>query len=295
MKFRIKRALALLLVLGLIASLAGCGSNNKTGNQNEADRSSEQINDAASTDGAADVQTVVFGIRQDLRPNSYVDEDGNPAGQNIEIYQLIDELLPQYEFAYDAVDAEAILLGVDSGKYVGGLANYFWTEEREEKYLFPENNVSAGVLGFVTTADHADLTSYDDVAAQGLTMTPKGASDAVYATILEYNEEHPDSPVNCETTSSPLAVGEAMKQVMEGRYDLVVCLKSNYESVKDEVDPNGELLFIPFTTIKTWVLFGKGQEELVAAVDEAMEVLKENGSLSEISIKYNGEDVYAYD
>ena len=80
-----------------------------------------------------EVTKAVFGIKQDLIPNSYVDENGKPAGQNIEVYEKIDELLPQYEFEYDAVDADSILLGIDSGKYAGGLGNYFWNESRAEK------------------------------------------------------------------------------------------------------------------------------------------------------------------
>ena len=85
-----------------------------------------------------------------------------------------------------------------------------------------------------------------------------------------------------------------MKQVMEGRYDLCVFLKSNYDSVKDEVDPDGDLIFIPFTSIKTWVIFGQGQEELIKAIDGAMQTLEENGTLEEISMKYYGENVYRY-
>lgn len=91
-----------------------------------------------------------------------------------------------------------------------------------------------------------------------------------------------------------LAVGEAMKQVMEGRYDLCVFLKNNYDSVKDEVDPDGDLIFIPFTSIKTWVIFGQGQEELIKAIDGAMQTLEEDGTLEEISMKYYGENVYRY-
>lgn len=295
MKNHINKLLSLGMALTMIATMAGCGSAETTASVDSGTTAStESASSTAAASGTGEVTKVVFGIKQDLIPNSYVDENGKPAGQNIEVYEKIDELLPQYEFEYDAVDADSILLGIDSGKYAGGLGNYFWNESRAEKYLFPEKNISAGVLGFITTKDHEDLTSYDDVAAQELTVAPKVSSDAVYATIQEYNNEHPDKTVKCDTVGEKLAVGEAMKQVMEGRYDLCVFLKNNYDSVKDEVDPNGDLIFIPFTSIKTWVIFGQGQEELIKAIDGAMQTLEENGTLEEISMKYYGENVYRY-
>lgn len=295
MKKNFGKAIAMLLLGCMVYSLSACSSkeNSSTGSS-----SADAETSAASTDettGSVEVTKVTFAIRQDLTPNSYVDEDGNPAGQNIDVAKLVDERLPQYEFEYDAVDADSILLGIDSGKYAGGLANYFWNEDREAKYIFPEKNISAGVLGFITTKAHSDLTSYEDVADQGLVVAPKQASDAVYATILEYNNANPDNPVKCDTVGEKLAVGEAMKQVLEGRYDLAIFLKSNFDAVKDEIDPNDELVFVPFTSIKTWVIYGKDYQGLADAFDEAMQQLEDDGTLAEISEKYYGENIYLYE
>lgn len=246
-----------------------------------------------SSSSGSKVTTVVFGIRQDLTPNSYIDSNGKPTGENVEVMEAVDKLLPQYQFQYDAVDSDSNLVGVESGKYAGSLGNYFKTSEREEKYLFPQANISAGTLGFIVLKKYSGLKSYSDVASKGLTVVPKPASDAVYATILQYNKSNPNNKVKCDTVADKIAVGTACQMVLDGRYDVAVFLKDNYTSVKSTVDPKDQLVFVPFDQIKTWVIFGKNQTELANAYDGAMKKLEANGTLSKISEKYYKENVFS--
>ena len=91
-----------------------------------------------------------------------------------------------------------------------------------------------------------------------------------------------------------IASGEQMKWVKEGRYDGAAMFASEFDELKSTVDADDELYFVPFYAVKTWVLYGKDQTQLAADIDGVMEELKADGTLSEISIKWFGYDIYKY-
>lgn len=292
MKNKILKTIGATAVITLAA--AGCGKAESTDAAGASAEVSETSGDEAETAGdVTEVKKVTIGIRQDLFPTSYIDEDGNPGGYDVEIAKLIDEALPDYEFTYDAVSQDNLLLGLDTGKYAAGFAGYFWNEDRAEKYLFPEENIGGSVVGLVTTKDHADLTGWADIAEQGLTISPLGGTSGIYPIIRSYNEENPDKQVPLEVTEWKTDA-EGYQWVLDGRYDVCAAENTRYESIKAQIDTNDELTYIPVTAIKTWTLFAQGQEDLVEKYDEILKQLKEDGTASKLSEEYFGTDVLQY-
>ena len=238
------------------------------------------------------VTKIIMAINSAQPPASFVNEDGSIGGQNYEVMEAVDELLPQYEFVYEPGDQDALLLGLDAGKYAAAVGNFWFSEEREQKYLFPEYPIAGGISGLVINRKNEDkVQSLDDFAKAGLEMTPVESSGVVFDIVSKYNEEHPDTPLKFEIGEG-FAAGEWMRWVLEGRYGGASMFSSEYEELKKVLDPNDELYYIPFHAVKTWVLYGKDQTELAADVDGAMKELLESGKLSEISIKWFGSDVY---
>lgn len=278
--------------------LAGCGSSQaasapaaepaKTEAAPAADEA--KVEEAAPAD---EVKKVVIGIRQDLTPTSYIDENGNPAGYDVEIAKLIDEALPDYEFTYEAVSQDNLLLGLDTGKYAAGFAGYFWNEDRAAKYLFPEENIGASLSGFVTKKAHSDLKGYEDVYDQGLVLTPLAGTSGHYGIIQEYNETHPDKQVNLEVTEWKTDA-EGYQWVLDDRYDICVAEITRYKAIKEQIDKDDELVYIPVNAIKTWTLFAQGQEDLVEKYDVAIKKLKDEGKLAELSVQFFEENVFDY-
>lgn len=95
-----------LALVGLTAILAfgatACGSStaNSTSSTTASSSTAESAagsSDAADTSAdsasAGKVQKVLIGIRQDLYPTSYINEQGEPAGYDIDVIKKIDELL----------------------------------------------------------------------------------------------------------------------------------------------------------------------------------------------------------
>ena len=55
-----------------------------------------------------------------------------------------------------------------------------------------------------------------------------------------------------------------------------------------------ELAYVPYEGIPTWPLFNINNQELADAYDEAIEQLKENGTLEELSQQYFGYSLFDY-
>jgi L-cystine transport system substrate-binding protein len=51
---------------------------------------------------------------------------------------------------------------------------------------------------------------------------------------------------------------------------------------------------VPYRAIPTYPLFNKNDQALADAYDEAVEQLRKDGVISELSQKYFGEDIFKY-
>ena len=295
-KLFFKRAAALTLALLLaVPTLTACG-----GSGSEKEATDTQADTPADTSAEKSPTVVKVGFNAIQVPACYVDENGNLAGDNYEVMNLVDELLEDYVFEYEPVQADVILAGLDAGTYAFGISNFFYNDERAEKYLFPEYPVSAGLRGLILPTrlkDNFTPGTNDEIlgqfAAQGLTMIPVQPGNSADALFTAYNETH-DPKIKFDVAEQT-DVATSIRYIATGRYDGSQFLKSNYTAVNEEVDPAGDTFFLGFNdgAFATWVLFAKDQTELAAAVDGAVKQLFEDGTMAAISKKYYGENVYA--
>lgn len=119
-----------------ISILAACG--------NDTDKSA-----ASASEEGAKVTKVKVAYDQASKPMTYIDENGNATGYDVEVMKLVDEALEDYEFEYVGTTSDDLLIGVEQGKYNVGVKNAFWTEERTEKYIFPQEFLGLSSAGLV--------------------------------------------------------------------------------------------------------------------------------------------------
>ncbi len=293
-----KKLLCILLSAAVLFSLAACSAAPPVApppaSPSQPEPAAPVAPPAESKPAEEAPTTVLMGINSAQPPASFVKEDGTVGGQNYAVMTLVDELLPQYEFVYEAVDQDALLLGLDSGKYAAAVGNFWYNEKRNEKYLFPKYPIGGGVEGLAVNKKFFDkVDSLDDFAEEGLKLTPQETSGAMYDVFMQYNADNPDHPLKF-TAGEVTASGEQMKWVKEGRYDGAAMFASEFDELKPTVDADDKLYFVPFYAVKTWVLYTKDQTELVAAIDGVMAKLKDDGTLSKIAVEWFGYDIYEY-
>ena len=229
----------------------------------------------------------------------YTDENGNPTGYDVEVFKIIDEKLPQYEFEFIGTTDEELLTGVESGKYDVGLKNCFWTAARAEKYIYPKNNLGASSSGLlIRKEDDGVVHDLSDIATLGRKLLPISPSDAQYALVQTYNEANPDNTITVEE-SETFTVQDGILWIAEGRYDAWLVIKSIYDAnvvAEDGAyhDLQDELAWTTFAATKTWPLFNKNQQELADEYDKVITELKSDGTVSDLLIKFLGEDTTKY-
>lgn len=269
-----------LAVVGLasITVLAACSSG-------EASTSSE--------DG--DVRKVKVAYDMASKPISWLDDKGNATGYDVEVMKLVDELLPEYEFEYVGTTSDDLLIGVEQGKFQVGVKNAFWTEERTEKFIFPQGFLGLSSAGLVLKKENEDIKTLEDFASAGYSLAPIAANNAQYTVIDEYNKANPDNPVKLDAGDAFTV--DVVQWVNEGRVDGGVIIEGPFQKqVLDETGPyynlKDEVVYNEFAVIKTWPLFNKKEQKFADAYDKAIKQLQEEKKTNELSTEFYGRDLF---
>lgn len=130
-----RRLTAAAIGMAMVASLAACSSGDKTAD-------TDTLDTAASTDtetaGGNSVIKVRVAGTADYEPYTYVDENDNVTGFDIEVIKAIDDLAPEIECEYTYTQWDTLLPGLDADKFDVVSNQLGVTEERQEMYLYPE-------------------------------------------------------------------------------------------------------------------------------------------------------------
>ncbi|MDR1319131.1 MAG: transporter substrate-binding domain-containing protein [Treponema sp.] len=249
--------------------------------------------------GGQQVRKIKYAFTNTIRPLSYLDENGRPAGYDIEVIKLIDERLPQYEIEFVGTTSEDAWLGTDTGKYQLCTTNSFRTAAREEKYLFAKQNSGGGLEYLLLNKKFTDVKSLEDVSDRKLTMVPFRPADAAINVINTYNDNHPDKQIKIDTIDQ-FENADGVKWVAAGRYDSWVIYESIYKGLVTAdaaplADLEKDLIVIPFTAIATWALINQNETEFRDAYEKVLIDLKNEGKLSELSKQFLGTDVFQFE
>ncbi|MHA6260248.1 transporter substrate-binding domain-containing protein [Sporosarcina sp. CAU 1771] len=266
--------------LSLSVILAGCGAEKVVGGTSNND---------------SDVRKVKVAYDQASKPISWLDENGNPTGYDVEVMKLVDELLPQYEFDYVGTTSDDLLIGVEQGKFQVGVKNAFWTEERTEKFIFPEEFLGLSSAGLVLKKENEHIKTLADFASAGFALAPIAANNAQYTIIDEYNKANPDNEVKL-VAGDAFSV-EVVQWVNEGRVDGGVSIEGPF--VQKVIAEDGpfhkfvdDVVYNEFAVIKTWPLFNKKEQEFADAYDKAIKQLKEEKKTNELIEEFYGRDLF---
>lgn len=279
-KFNIYSNVAVIAAgLSLIMSLSACTKSNTSEN-------SVRIIQAAHT------PTNV--------PYGFLNEQGESDGFEVSVLKAVDELLPQYEFKFNAVSDDELLIGIETGKYQLGTKGAWLTEERKQKFAIPAEPIAASIIGLAYRTDTADqISDMDSFAAYSGKLIPISPLSAQYSVIEDYNKAHENQPQIQLVPSDVFDIADSYLWVLEGRYDGYLVLKLSFEkNVLKETGPYHEfadkLSYVPYKGIPTWPLFNKQETQLVSDYDAAIKILQENGTIAKLSQQYFGENVFDF-
>lgn len=237
---------------------------------------------AEADDALARIQargTLVIATEGNWQPWTYHDENDVLTGFDVEIGTLIAEGLGvQPDFQETAWDA--ILAGVDAGRFDIACNGVGYTEERAEKYSFSTPYVYTEVV-LVVRGDNADINTAEDLNGK----TTANTASSTFAAIGE----------GYGATVTPVdSLIETIMLVEQGRVDATINAKGSIDDYLAEhpeaniriaqILPEGEPVAYP-------VRKGEDTETLLAAINDILEARRQDGTLSALSEKYFGVDL----
>lgn len=249
----------------------------------------------------SEVTTLTVAHTQNYVPYDFINEKGESDGFEVAVLRAVDEKLADYAFEFVGTSDEDLLIGLESGKYDVGIKGAWYTKERSEKFIIPEEAIGASIIGFTIRKDEAEtIKTIDEFAKAGGKLVPISPQNAQWTVIEEYNQAHADHPIEL-TAAESFTVADAYAWVLEGRYDGYFDIKLSYE--KAVVAADGayhnyaeQLSYFPYKGIQTYPLLHRtaDNEVFAKAYDQAIQDLQEDGTITKLSNQYFGEDVFSY-
>ncbi len=223
--------------------------------------------------------TVIIAMEGVWSPWTYHDETtGELTGLEVEIGNIIAEGLGvKADFQETAWDA--ILAGVDSGRFDIACNGVGLTEARAEKYSFTDPYIYSH-KALVVRDDNEDIKTVDDLAGKKTANSP----GSTYADLA--------AGYGAEVTYID-TLGETIAMVERGSVDATL---NSQESIVDYLKqhPDAKIKIVqvlPGDKVAYPVRKVAETESFVAAVNEILAAAREDGRLAAISEKYLGVDL----
>lgn len=279
---KFKTIFAIVLASAMTLSLTACGSNaSSTTTGSSAGTSSDTPAPAGE-----EVRKIVVGVTNDCIPCTYVDENGDIVGYDVDLLKAADELLPQYEFVFEAVDQTAMLAGLQTNKYQVGTAGLMATSDREETFDKVDFAFNYYYVVLAVPQD-STINSFEDCI--GKKLTPIAPNNGLYNTLIDWeaNNQKLDYDV-----VDIYGYTEGFTSVMDGTYDAYLTNADAFDIFKDLIEGFNLKMSDPVATVGAYMFTNKEEKDLNTALAGALAELKENGTMATLSEKwYNGEDV----
>lgn len=278
-KFNLKGILFLMLMVGTLI-IAGCGSDK--GNVSDGSQNGTPGGDSAEQDQLARIKAageITVAMEGTWAPWTYHDENDELVGFDVEVAKKIAEKLG-VEVVFIEGEWDGLLAGLDSGRYDIMVNGVEYTDERAEKYDFSEP------YGYIRTAiivngDNTDINSFEDLAGK----TTANTISSTYALLAE--------SYGAKATGVD-DLNQTIELLLQGRIDATLNAEVtfyDYMNAHPEADLKVAALTEEASNVCIPLRKGEDSASLKAAVDQAIAELREEGVLSEISIKYFGSDI----
>ncbi|SDB46118.1 L-cystine transport system substrate-binding protein [Streptococcus henryi] len=256
---------------------------------------------ASTTESSSDdVITLKVAHTQSYVPYDFINDKGESDGFEVAVLKAVDEKLDKYQFEYTGTSDEDLLIGLESGKYDIGTKGAWYTAERAEKFIIPDEAIGASIIGFTVRKEDADkYKDIDSFANSHGKLVPISPQNAQYNVITEYNKTA-KTPIEL-TEAESFKVADAYAWVLEGRYDAFFDIKLSFENAVEKEDGAyhqyaDKLTWFPYKGIETYPLLNKSDknEEFAKEYDKAIKELQKDGTIAKLSKQYFGEDVFSY-
>ncbi len=257
--------------------------------QEETQAVQETAESSDTQEPAGEVTTIYAATSAAPRPFTYQDESGELTGHNIELIKAVFDKLPQYKLEIEITEFSSIFAGLDADKYQLGVNNFAMNDERKEKYLYTDPEMVNNYI--VVANENVNVEEITDMTELAGTSFIGGPGNDKTTVVETYNETHPDQLIEIVYDENPLL--EQLQMVESGKADfLIIDAPMYYGYYQPEFNLNLKDFSLENVKSATYSYFivNKGNEQLLEDINAALAEVIADGTSTEISIKYLGED-----
>ena len=280
---KLTKLTALTLTAALTVGLTACGSTaDTTAAESTADTAGTETTETAGGDLLSEIQakgTITVAMEGTWAPWTYHDEDDNLVGYDVEVATKIAEKLgvePQFiEGEWDG-----LLAGLDAGRYDIMVNGVDITPERAEKYDF-STPYAFNRTAVITTKDNDSINTLED-------LNGKNTANTISSTYAQLAEQYGATVTGVDD------LNQTFELLLSGRIDATLNAEMTYyDYMKEHPDANAKIAVLTDDANEVAIPMRKGDETatLRTAIDAAIDELRTDGTLKELSEKYFGTDI----
>ena len=283
-----KKLTALLLALCMALALCACSSGDSTPTPSAAPSEAGEPSAAPSAEasepaqGGAAFTTVEEGkltmsTNAAFPPYEMLADDGSFEGIDVEVAAAIAKKLG-LELVVDDMGFDAALTAVQTGKSDIAMAGITVTDERKEVMDFSDSYATG--IQVVIVKEGSPIETVDDLANAQMIGCQKATTGYIYCSDTPENGGYGEDHVTAYETGAL-----AVMALVNGQIDAVVI---DNEPAKSYVAANEglKILDTEFAVEDYAIAVGKGNSELLDAVNKAMAELKADGTFQSIVDNY---------
>ena len=265
-----------------VLTLAGCSSNNSGSTSSSSAASGSASSAAAADDQLAAIQnrgTLIVALEGAWQPWSFHDASDTLVGYDVEVSRAIAEKLG-VEPEYVESDWDSLFAGLDAGRYDLVCNGVEVTEERAKTYDFTTP------YGYIHTAlavkkDNDTITRFEDLKG-------KTTANSLASTYMELAESYGATVQGIDTLE------ETIQLLTAGRIDATLNADVSFYDYLN-VHPDADFKIVAQTEEASHVAIplrkGEASASLLDAINAAIDALRADGTLTEISERYFGQDI----
>lgn len=243
----------------------------------------------STTVHAQEKQVVIVGTSGQTKPMDYFNDKNELTGFEIDVLKEIESRSDTISFQFETAEFASLFAGLDSKKFDLVVNNLGESGDRRKKYLFSlyPYIVTHNVL--ITKTDQPDDLTVADLKGKSVAVVPASPQSQF---LESWNKENPDEAVAIQYVDSDPS--QIIRDVYSGKFDATIYATTYVHDVeqtfgiqlKQHTIENEDQIRQP----GSYFIFRKDELTLRNEMDEILAEMREDGTLTKISMKYLGQD-----